>query len=99
MFKYTKKRSGYYRLMVDGVQQEHGYTDPLEAAEAGEVRLEAKPDAVVRVVHDYELWIEWKDKPAVVSDWSAVVNVTVGPRDPVVLNSASTVTLKIETVP
>lgn len=97
MFKYTKKRSGYYKLLVDGVEVSQ-HSDAMEAVENGGAALVANPAAQVRVIHDYELWIEWEEQPQAVTDWAQVVNLTIGPHETAVLNSASTVNLKIETV-
>lgn len=94
MFKYTKKRSGFYKLVVDGVEVTN-HTDPMEAVENAGAALVTKPDAVVRVIHDYELWVEWEKVPSVVSSWTASVDVDIGPGENVVLSSTSSVGLRI----
>jgi hypothetical protein len=71
------------------------HADPMEAAENAGAELVENPNAKVRVIHDYELWVEWEEQPTTVNDWSQAVSLTISPSESVVLQSSSTVTLNI----
>ena len=91
MFQITRK--GFYKLSVDSVEASR-HADPNEAIENGQAALVTKPDAKVKV-QPPEIWIEWEDKPSVVTSWTSPVDVDIGPGENVVLSSVSSVGLRI----
>jgi hypothetical protein len=85
MFKYTKKRNGYFFVHLDGVLQSQlgGSEDPVEAVEKAQRVLMANPTSRVHVSHDYELLVEFEEAPSFVNaNVGEILNLKLVASDP-----------------